>query len=101
MHESDWVEASIAGDLDVANRIQYRHAIAARTDLPTVKEELTDFLPLRRIPAPPCPGFDRLDAIMSIVPDPPEETLATFKPTWSSTWLAALDQMNEEQEIDG
>lgn len=97
MPEADWVEQSLAGDLDTANRIQYREAIAARTDLPTVKEALEDYLPDKRVPAPPCPGFERLAKVMDIKADEPEEDLATYKPVWSSSWAAAMIQLDEDE----
>ena len=94
MPESDWVELSLAGDLDAASRVQYRQSIEARTDMPTIKETLEDFLPTKHVPAPPCPGFGRLAAIMSIEPDDKAENLATYKPVWSGARATAN---NEEQ----
>lgn len=94
---TDWFDLSLAGDLDNCHREQYGSALDARMNLlPSIKEDLEDFLPDKRVPAPPCPGFDRLDAIMSIPMDEPENDLATYKPTWSSGWAAAMSGLSEE-----
>lgn len=81
----NWVEASLSGDLDEAHRIQYKEARKATLGL-DIKPQPDTLLPIKRVPAPPCPGFDRLDAIMSIEPDK-AENLATYKPAWSGEWL--------------
>lgn len=48
-------------------------------------------------PPSKCPGFDRLDAIMSIEADPIEKpALATYVPMWSSGWAAAMGLINSE-----
>lgn len=95
----NWVEASLSGDLDEAHRIQYQEARKATLRL-DIKPQPDTLLPIKRAPAPPCPGFDRLDAIMSIEPDDKAENLATYKPTWSSTWAQAMSSMNEEHFLD-
>lgn len=63
--------------------------------MPTIKEELEDFLPTKRIPAPPCPGFERLDAIMSIPPHEVEKDLIEYKPMWSGAWSGLQINPNE------
>lgn len=100
MPESDWVDASLAGDLDNADRIQYREAIAARTDLPTVKEDLEDYLPLKPTPRTECPGFERLCKIMDIPADPPEKDLVEYKPIWSGVWGTSRVAMMEALASD-
>lgn len=85
MPEADWFELSLAGDLDAANRVQYRQSIEAHTNMPTVGDA-EDYLPIKRVPPPPCPGYERLDAIMSISVDEQEKDLATYRPVWSGAW---------------
>lgn len=99
MPESDWVELSISGDLDTAARVQYRQSIEARTNMPTVGDA-EDYLPIKRIPASPCPGFERLDAIMSIPADEPEKDLVDYKPIWSGVWGSARVSMMEALASD-
>jgi len=97
---TDWVDASLAGDLDESLRAQYNSALDARLGgvRATVEEVPEDYLPDKRVPAPPCPGFERLDKIMSIPMDEPEcINLATYKPVWSGGWASAMSQINEEQ----
>lgn len=85
------------GDLDNLQRVQYRTAREARMGLDEkVTEVAEDLLPFKRVPAPPCPGFERLDAIMSIPIDEPETDLATYKPMWSGAWATIMSNMNEE-----
>lgn len=99
MPEADWVELSLAGDLDTAARVQYRQSIEARTNMPTVKEP-EDFLPIKRVPAALCPGFERLDAIMSIPAEEPEKDLVDYKPVWSGVWGMARVNLMENLATD-
>lgn len=93
-----WFDYSLEGDLDETARVQYREAREASMDATAkVKEDLTDYLSDKRVPAPPCPGFERLDAIMSIEMNEPENNLATYKPTWSSGWAEAMSTINSEE----
>lgn len=98
MSEAEWFELSLAGDLEAAYRAQSAtiHSSTHGIREPLKGAYADDLLPLKRIPAAPCPGFERLDAIMSIEPDPEPTILANYVPVWSSAWANAMDQMNEE-----
>jgi hypothetical protein len=81
MESENWVQLSLDGNIEEAHNVQYRETLEARALISeTVQETAEDLLPAKRIPAPESPGFERLDALMSILPDheTPESCLATY-----------------------
>lgn len=102
MLDETWFDHSLAGALDEAERLQYRQSrelrIAAATEDHEQAPGQLDSLP--HLPYAPsgCPGFDRLDAIMSIPMSEPEvPSLATYKPVWSGTWAEHMSHINEDE----
>lgn len=97
-----WFELSLAGDIEGAARAQSAASHRATDSVrhPLKSTFIEDSLPVTRIPAPPCPGFERLDAIMSIEPDKEETNLASYKPMWSGGWAEAMSTLNAEEYLD-
>lgn len=69
----DWFQLSLDGDYEGAYAVQGRvsrelrlSAFPQEASPALAREAPEDFLSDKRVPAPPCPGFERLDAIMSI-----------------------------------
>lgn len=77
----EYAELSLEA-LEAERRASERAPAAARVELRKWQYKKTqeeDLLPDVRVPPPPCPGFDRLDAIMSIqVAEPSEQTLINW-----------------------
>lgn len=99
---ASWFELSLAGDIDGAARAQSAasHRATDSVRQPLKSSFIEDGLPVVRIPAPPCPGFERLDAIMSIELDKEETNLASYKPQWSGGWAEAMSTLNSEEFSD-
>lgn len=97
MNREDWVALSLDGEVDEAFRVQGLTSIESRLTLAEWSfQETEDLLPLKPTPRTECPGFERLAAIMDIVPTEIETIEPTLiAPAQTAAWAAAMRRSNQ------
>lgn len=93
----DWVALSVEGDVEEAGRVQGLTSREERLKLDEWSYNgcADEYLPDKRVPVPPSPGFQRLCAIMEQdIAEPDPVILADARLNWRATW--AVDTTDEE-----